>query len=79
MIEWGNQRAQLRTKEARAHAMQLLEAAEAAESDAFVFHWLMRDAVNDKNAENLERIMSDFQQFREARRNVENDDELREN
>jgi len=44
-VEWGERRGQLRPDEARAHAVGVLEAANAAESDAFVMEVLMKDAA----------------------------------
>jgi hypothetical protein len=68
-IVWGEQRAQLSLEEARNHALYILECADAAESDLFVFQWLTRDVVGteaDKQAE-FQRVMREFQAFREAR------------
>lgn len=55
---------------ARQYAGQLLEAAEAAESDAFVFKWLTRDVIGtfDDDSANFQEIMDEFRTFREARR-----------
>lgn len=39
-LVWGSQVAQLTPEEARAHALRILECAEAAEQDAFLFDWL---------------------------------------
>ena len=58
---------------ARQYAGQLLEAAEAAEGDAFVFHWLTKDVLEtfDEKSENWKQIMEDFKAFRETRRTKE--------
>ena len=69
-IEWGDKKCQLGLDEARSHALWILEAAEAAESDAFVFQWLTRDIVGDQEdaTANFDQIMEEFQAFREARK-----------
>lgn len=58
---------------ARQYAGQLLEAAEAAESDAFVFNWLTRDIIGTSEDEqaNWDRIIGEFRAFREARLNTD--------
>ncbi|HEY0658045.1 MAG TPA: hypothetical protein VGD05_06210 [Pyrinomonadaceae bacterium] len=68
-IVWGNQKAQLSLTEARNHALYILECAEAAESDAFVFQWLTRDIIGSAQdeADNFKQIIEEFKQFREAR------------
>lgn len=70
-FEWGAQRAQLSLEEARNHALYILECAEAAESDAFVFQWLTRDIVGtaQDEKENFEQVIEEFKKFREARNN----------
>lgn len=69
-MEWGNEAGQLDLDEARQHALGILEACEAAESDAFVFKWLTRDIIgtNEDEAENFRRIIAEFKEFREARK-----------
>ena len=54
---------------ARQFAGQLFEAAEAAESDAFVFKWLTRDIIGtfEDDSANFARIMDEFRAFRKAR------------
>ena len=42
-IDWGPQSGQLTAAEARAHALRVLEAAEAAETDLFLVTKLLRD------------------------------------
>ncbi len=68
-ITWGEYRAQLTPEEARQHALIILECAEAAETDAFVFNWLTRDVVGTEaeKGEEFERIIGAFRAFREAR------------
>ncbi|MCC6328950.1 MAG: hypothetical protein IT174_10570 [Acidobacteria bacterium] len=69
-IDWGDLSAQLGLREAREHALGILEAAEAAESDAFVFQWITRDIVGTSQDEkdNWRQIIEEFKQFRSARR-----------
>jgi hypothetical protein len=68
-IQWGDKSCQMGLNEAREHALGILEAAEAAESDAFVFHWLMRDIVGTEQdeQENFQRVIAEFKAFREER------------
>jgi hypothetical protein len=42
-LRWGAESGQLTTAEARAHALSLLEAADAAEFDAAVLRWMTHD------------------------------------
>lgn len=69
-LHWGKHHAQLSLEEAREIAMHILEAAEAAESDAFVFQWLTRDIIGTKTDQegNWEQAIGEFKRFREARR-----------
>lgn len=69
LITWGDQSGQLSPDEARQHALRILECAEAAESDAFVFGWLTRDIVGtaEDERENWDRIIGEFRKFRLAR------------
>lgn len=56
---------QMSTDEARDLAMNLIQAAEAAEQDAFLFEWAQREVgVNDKQAAGL---LSEFRKWREER------------
>lgn len=68
-IELAGEQTQMGLSEAREHAMAILEAAEAAESDAFVFRWLTRDIIGTKDDEqdNFRAIIEEFRAFREAR------------
>jgi hypothetical protein len=45
-LRWGSQSGQLTTREARAHALAILDAAAAADHDASVLRWLMRPPLN---------------------------------
>lgn len=69
-LTWGDQSGQLTPGEARRHALSILEAADAAESDAFVFRWLTRDIIGnaDDERENWKTVMEQFKAFRLARR-----------
>lgn len=69
-IEWNGQAGQLDLDDARQHALGILEACEAAESDAFVFKWLTRDIIGtaQDDADNFRQIIDEFKAFREARK-----------
>lgn len=60
---------QFTPEEARQYAGQLFEAAEAAESDAFVFKYLTKDVIGtfDDDTANFREIMDEFREFRAAR------------
>jgi hypothetical protein len=67
-FKWGNMAGQLTPNEARAHALAILEAADAAESDAFIVKFL--DDHLDAPPEASLVAMSEFRQFREANRDA---------
>ena len=64
-FNWGDKRAQLTCQEAREHALGVLECAEAAETDAYMVHFLIDELVMDM--EKAAGIMRSFRNFREAR------------
>lgn len=66
-ISWGVNKAQLPLPDARNHALYILEACEASESDAFVFQWLTRGTSEDEKG-NMTLVIEEFKAFREARR-----------
>jgi len=68
-IKWGDKEGQLSVEEARVHALIILEVAEAAESDAFVFQWLTRDIIGTAEDEkgNWDEVIAQFREFREKR------------
>jgi hypothetical protein len=68
-IHWGDAKAQMSVDEARQHALAVLECAEAAVSDAFVFAWLTRDIIGtDEDAKgNWDEVISEFKKFRATR------------
>ncbi|MGH9962237.1 MAG: hypothetical protein ACREBC_34795 [Pyrinomonadaceae bacterium] len=68
-IEWGEKSCQMGLEEARGHALGILEAAEAAESDAFVFQWLTRDNIGTAQDEQdkFKQVIEEFKKFRSAR------------
>ena len=68
-MRWGKMEGQLTVDEARQHALIILECAEAAESDAFVFHWLTRDVLEtgDEKIKNWNHVIEEFKAFRDAR------------
>ena len=72
-LKWGEKEGQLSVREARDHAARILEVAEAAESDAFVFHWLTRDIIQTEGekGEAWDRIIQEFKAFREARTKID--------
>jgi len=55
--------------EARQHAAQVFECAEAAEGDAFVFQWLTRDIIGTEQdqQENWDEVIREFKKFRGSR------------
>lgn len=70
-IKWGNYQAQLSVEEARTHALGILEAAEAATIDAFIFAWLTRNIepnAADAQAQ-FEAAMQHFESYRQLRTN----------
>jgi len=71
-IKWGDKEGQLSVYEARQHAARVLEVAEAAESDAFVFHWLTRDIIGTAEDQkgNWEQVIAEFVKFRAARTKI---------
>jgi hypothetical protein len=68
-LKWGDKSCQMGLNEAREHALGILEAAEAAESDAFVFKWLTRDIIGTAGDDkaNFELVIQEFRKFRLAR------------
>jgi hypothetical protein len=65
-VETANPAAQLLTSQAREIAMQILEAADAAESDGFVVGWL--GDVADLNEAQAAALLQEFRAYRDARR-----------
>jgi hypothetical protein len=61
-LDWGENHAQFTPEEARAHAFAILETAEAAESDAFMFKFAI-----DKANQTPERAALMLTKFREGR------------
>jgi hypothetical protein len=65
-FEWGEMRFQLMPNEARDLAVRILKAAEAAESDAFILHFLeAKLEIKDPYAQS--GILLTFREFREER------------
>jgi hypothetical protein len=62
-VEWGSEKGQLETFEARNLAMNLLSAADAAESDAFLVDWC-RTRLSLKD-EQMGALLIDFRAFRD--------------
>lgn len=62
-LRFGDQRAQLTPESAREHALSILAAADAAESDAFIIDFLQK-RVGLTDPEKLAAVLSDFRAFR---------------
>lgn len=65
-ICWGKEAGQLSPEEARAHAQMVMEAAEAAETDAYMVAWLREELKAPE--EMMAHFLTGFRRFREARR-----------
>ena len=64
---WGEEKGKLTPKEARDFALTILEAADAAESDAFIVNFMTEQVKADAVA--AVKILREFREFREAARN----------
>lgn len=64
--ESANPFVQVDSGQARALAFQILEAADAAESDGFLIEWLRRNGTTDDRA--LGNLLADFRNYRETLR-----------
>ncbi len=64
-LRWGKQKAQLTPAEARRHAHIILEAADAAISDAFLVSWLT-ERLGADGPEVVGQALSDFRGYRVA-------------
>jgi hypothetical protein len=62
-LRWGLMRGQLSPDEARAHALLILEAAEAAQSDAFLVHFL-KTKIGVQEIEKIAMVLSDMRAYR---------------
>jgi len=65
-LSWGDQAAQFTPDEARAHALRVLEVAEAADQDAFLMDFLLHK-VGVVEIEKRAMVLNDFRAWREAR------------
>lgn len=65
-LAWGDQKGQLSSAEARAHAYRILQAADAAESDLFIWRF-MTDTIG-VSTDAAARVITEFRKFRDARR-----------
>ncbi len=61
-LEWGTQSGQLTPNEARMHAMSLMEATDAAESDALIVKFL-REKVGASDSA-VVGVLSEFREYR---------------
>jgi len=65
-LQWGDQTCQLTPDEARAHALRILECAEAADQDAYLMDFLLHK-VSVLELEKLVFVLKDFRAWRDAR------------
>lgn len=61
-LHWGELHAQMTPDEARQHAFAILECAEAADSDAFLFHFARKRVGMDE--ERAAKLIFSFREFR---------------
>jgi hypothetical protein len=77
-LTWGREKGKLTPAEARAHALRILEAADAAESDEFIVDWLLGgNHAGKKLVENLQQsvmVLRDFRAFRDRKLKEGNND-----
>lgn len=64
-LRWGFMSAQLTVEETRAHAIELLKTAEAAQSDSFL-HWLLTEKFK-ANPAGVAGVIEDFRAYRERK------------
>lgn len=69
-LVWGTEEGKLTPQEARMHALRILEAADAAESDSFIFEWL-KTRVNLSGFDNRLAVLRDFRKMRVERARAE--------
>ncbi len=55
---------QMTPEQARDHAQAMIQAAEAAETDAFLFHWMTK--VLEMPAQAGAKLLAEFRKYREA-------------
>ena len=63
-LKWGKEGCQMTPDEARAHAYSILDAANAAETDAILVGFL-REKVGLKEGTDIAAILNDFREIRE--------------
>src|SRR5688572_21904936 len=68
-LAWGNESGKLTPEEARLHAFKVMEAAEAADTDAFMMEWLVSNLGIDFMKGLL--VLREFRKFREAKYPIE--------
>lgn len=64
MLSWGKESGLVTSAEARQHALRVLECADAAESDAFMFHFLQKTVGVTPQA--AVAVIADFRRYRET-------------
>ena len=62
---WGNEKAQFTPEEARLHAYGILEAADAAESDAIMVGFLEDKLGKNLDNQSLSVLLNDFRELRQ--------------
>jgi hypothetical protein len=68
ILQWGVEKGQLSPAEARIHAMKVLEAADAAEGDAFIFEFTRSRLGGDVPAAT---VLNEFRKWRDKRNTEE--------
>jgi DNA-binding FadR family transcriptional regulator len=66
VLKWGKESGVLTPDEARAHALKILECADSAESDEFLFWWLEHRVGIEEISARL-AMLKDFRTFRDAK------------
>lgn len=64
-IAWYDHSAQMTPEETRAFALQIMEAADAATSDAYLVHWLAEKVQMDKQGQAM--LLNEFREYRDKR------------
>jgi hypothetical protein len=66
VLRWGTMSGELTPNEARLHALAILEAADAAETDEFIWNWLEK-IDQDMPPERRAAILQDFRAYRDEK------------
>jgi hypothetical protein len=73
MLTWGSQAGQVTPEEARQHALIVLEAAASAETDSFLFNFLVNRIQTDQDRAG--QLLMDFRAWRQRRAELPEDPE----